>query len=183
VTWTKLSEDFDQHPKIVAAGPMAELLHIHGLLYCNRYLTDGHIPATAVRRLAPNPTGFLRSVERLVELGIWVEVEGGYDVHDFLEYQPSRAKVLAERKQKASAGQAGGIARAKARAQAEGLAKSKPVSVPVSVGSLDPVTLRDKSMTADKALLGGTGLKSPPNGEQPWAEFEAKARSHVKVDS
>jgi hypothetical protein len=139
MTWTKLSDDFDQHPKIIAAGPLAELLHIHGLIYCNRYLTDGHIPATAVRRLITVPEK--RLVERLVELGIWLTVKDGYQIHDFSEYQSTRAKVLAERKQKSSAGQAGGLARAKAEGKhldPDPVPEARTLPVPVSEPVPDP---------------------------------------------
>lgn len=38
--------------------------------------------------------------DRLVEIGLWERHENGlaYRIHDYLEYQPSRAEVLAERK-------------------------------------------------------------------------------------
>lgn len=34
----------------------------------------------------------------LVNAGLWVPVKGGYRIHDFEHYQPSKAAVLAERK-------------------------------------------------------------------------------------
>jgi hypothetical protein len=133
MTWTRLDEDFPQHPKIVAAGEWAELIHIHALIYSNHYLTDGFIPTEAVPTLTRVRSHVEPSIKALVKLGVWVPVEGGYAIHDFLEYQPSKAEVLAKRKQKASSGQAGGLARAKRMASerlAEGQAKSKPVPVP-----------------------------------------------------
>ena len=148
MTWTKLDENFPLHPKILAAGPVAELLQIHALIYCNRLGTDGLVPASAVRHLIHVPER--RPVQKLVELGIWEVVDGGYQIHDFLDYQPSRAEVEAKRKQKASAGQAGGLASGKARASrsvsSSVEAKSKPVPSPFrsepfnasSVGSLGP---------------------------------------------
>jgi hypothetical protein len=75
-------------------------------------------------------------VGHLVRVGLWEEVEGGYLVHDYDDYQPTKAEVLAEREQKQAAGRAGGIAAAKARAKADAQAESKPVPVPVPV----PVT-------------------------------------------
>jgi hypothetical protein len=135
VTWTKLTEDFPQHPKIVAAGEWAELIHIHALIYSNRFLTDGFIPAEVVPTLTRVRSHIQPSVQALVKLGVWVPVKGGYAIHDFLEYQPSRNKVLAERKRKASAGQAGGLARAKGSASSVLAEPARgfhnPVSVPV----------------------------------------------------
>jgi hypothetical protein len=69
-------------------------------------------------------------IDQLVRVGLWQEVDGGYRIHDYDEYQPTKAQVLFEREQKAAAGRAGGIAAAKARAKAPAQAKSKPVPVP-----------------------------------------------------
>ena len=150
MTWTKLDEDFDHHPKVVAAGLLAELMHIHALIYCNRFLTDGFVSSFIVGRLLDrdqladlvndSPEAF---AELLAEIGLWDRVPGGYQIHDFLEYQPSRASVLTLRDTKRRAGQAGGLAKAKQTASkplAEGLAKSYPVSVsvPVSDGVINP---------------------------------------------
>lgn len=72
-------------------------------------------------------------IAHLVRLGLWEEVEGGYLIHDYDDYQPTKAQVLAEREQKQAAGRAGGIAAAQARAKAPAQAKFKPVPVPVPV--------------------------------------------------
>lgn len=108
MTWTRLDEGFSDHPKILAAGPMAELLHIHGLLYCNRHLTDGFIPTAALPLLKARAP----YVAKLVSAGIWEKVDGGYRIHHFLEYQPSRAEVLEARTARKIAKIAGGKARA-----------------------------------------------------------------------
>jgi hypothetical protein len=68
--------------------------------------------------------------DQLVRVGLWQEVDGGYLIHDYGDYQPTKAQVLAEREVKAAAGRAGGIAAAVARAKANAVAKPKPVPVP-----------------------------------------------------
>lgn len=99
MTWTKLDDHFLDHPKILAAGERAELLHIHGLIYANKHLTDGFVPDSALKLLLHNPQR--GPVDRLVELGIWEVADGGYLIHDFLDWNPSRDKVLTERKRNA----------------------------------------------------------------------------------
>lgn len=94
--WLKLDDQFCDHPKIIEAGPLAGWLHVCGMLYCARLLTDGFIPAGQVRKLADvDNAGAL--ADTLVEVGLWDRVDGGFQVHDYLEYNPSREKVLAER--------------------------------------------------------------------------------------
>lgn len=78
-------------------------------------------------------------VDLLVRAGLWEESGSGYRVHDYADFQPTKAQVLAERAAKQAAGRAGGQASAKARAKAGAKAppqaESKPVPVPVPVPS------------------------------------------------
>lgn len=94
--WLKLDDQFSDHPKIVEAGPMAGWLHVCGMLYCSRLLTDGFIPAGQVRKLADlDNAGEL--ADRLVAVGLWDRADGGYQVHDYLDYNPSKNEVMSER--------------------------------------------------------------------------------------
>lgn len=118
MAWVRLDDSFAQHPKVMAAGPLALAMQVAGLCYCNRNLTDGFIPWAVARTLlswemlGPDQERYRISVtddthteeidsdyviKRLVETGLWEEVPGGYQIHDYLQYQPSKAKVMAER--------------------------------------------------------------------------------------
>lgn len=96
MSWLKLDDHYFDHPKIAAAGRDGALLDLAGMLYCARFLTDGRIPTGMVRRLAPvdDPAS---CAEILVSVGRWEPIEGGYMVHDYLKYNPSRAKVMQDR--------------------------------------------------------------------------------------
>jgi len=96
VPWAKLDDQFSDHPKVVAAGPLAGWLAVCGLCYASRYLTDGYIPLAQVRKLADLDNA-AELTDRLVAAGLWEAIEGGYMIHDYLEYNPSRAQVLAAR--------------------------------------------------------------------------------------
>jgi hypothetical protein len=95
--WVRLDDGFADHPKIMAAGPMASWLYVCGLTYAARMLTDGFIPASQVRKLA-DLDNTLALTERLAEVGLWKPVDGGFLINDYLEYNPSADKVRAERK-------------------------------------------------------------------------------------
>jgi len=181
MTWVRLDEDFAQHPKVVAAGPLALAMQVAGLCYCNKHLTDGFIPWSAARSLVP--WEFLgprdekdRPIYRvcvtsghsgddvtsdfvigvLTDAAMWEKVEGGYRIHDFLDYNPSKAEVLAARESKKEAGRLGGKRSAEAKhsikqtastapstPEAEAPAKLKPVPVPVPVPGSVPVPASD----------------------------------------
>lgn len=96
MAWVKLDDQFTDHPKVIEAGPMASWLFVCGLTYCARLLTDGFIPSGQVRKLA-DLDGAPDLATHLVTVGLWERCEGGFLVHDYLEYQPSAEKVKAER--------------------------------------------------------------------------------------
>lgn len=114
MVWVRVDDHFDEHEKIVGVGPLGLALYVAGLCFCNRNLTDGFIPAPKARSLMDwhgiglfEPKGLggpLHGADGetvagwLVAAGLWEEVDGGYQVHDYGEYQPSREQVVAERK-------------------------------------------------------------------------------------
>ena len=65
---------------------------------------------------------WVQAVAELVMARRWIETTAGWDIHDYLEYQPSRKQVLAERDEKhaakVAAGRGGGLAKAVAKIQA-----------------------------------------------------------------
>lgn len=113
--WVKLSDAMDLHPKVAQAGPLGLALQVAALCHCNRFLTDGFVARSVVPKLlvfdglaftkdddpGSQVVGWRVSwpevVDALVEAGVWEEVEGGWQVHDFLDYQPSKTSVLTER--------------------------------------------------------------------------------------
>lgn len=99
-SWVRLDDSFSEHPKVVQAGDRAAWLFVCGLLYASRTLSNGFVPASQVSRLCS-----LRDTQalakRLVSVGLWVEVEDGYVIHDYLEHQRSAAQVKEERRKSA----------------------------------------------------------------------------------
>jgi hypothetical protein len=94
--WIRLSVNLPQHEKIEALSDRAFRLLIESWCYCGAQLTDGRIGAAKWRRM-----GSLRSRNELAVTGLLHEQEDGSVVmHDYLEWQRSRAEVLAERSRK-----------------------------------------------------------------------------------
>jgi hypothetical protein len=84
------------HPKVESLGPRrlrAMGLWVVALSWTNRWLTDGFIPTERVKMLG----GTLADADALVQVGLWQQVNGGYQFHDFGGYNASKAEVLAER--------------------------------------------------------------------------------------
>lgn len=83
-----MDDNFPDHPKVAELTDEAFRLYVEGLCYSSRLLTDGAIP----RRLGREP-----QASELVEAGLWDVAEKGFQVHDFLAYNPSAADVKARR--------------------------------------------------------------------------------------
>ena len=96
MTWVRIEDSFPDHPKALEAGPLACWLYVCGLAYACRYLTDGFIPDRQVNRLSDVAKPGSQA-QALVRAGLWEVVEGGYRIHDYLDYQPSAEKVEKER--------------------------------------------------------------------------------------
>ena len=114
MTWVMLDDKFPEHPKVLRAGPVAAWAYVRALCWSRRHLTDGFVPHEAVRELnarSSSPT--------LVRVGLWEEVEGGYHVHDWADYNPTKAQVIEGRVQSQRQRSEAGRARARKASRAE----------------------------------------------------------------
>jgi hypothetical protein len=103
MSWVRIDDGFADHPKIVGLTPQARDLFIWGLCYCGRQLTDGFVAHGVVHGCVLVATRYARvkACAALVLAGLWIEVEGGYQVHDYLDYNPDAASVREERRRAA----------------------------------------------------------------------------------
>ncbi|MCW2632075.1 MAG: hypothetical protein JWR88_1037 [Pseudonocardia sp.] len=91
--WFRVDDSFHSHPKTMAAGTHAVGLWMRCGSYCAQHLTDGFVPVDVVKAYGTNALA-----RRLVDVGFWDVVQGGYQFHDWSDYQPSREQVQAERR-------------------------------------------------------------------------------------
>lgn len=88
MAWVKIDELFDDHPKALAAGNAALGLWTRCGAYSSRYLLNGFVP-DGVARLK----GTQAEIRRLISAGLWHIVEGGYQMHDFLDHTPAPVQL------------------------------------------------------------------------------------------
>jgi hypothetical protein len=100
--FVKLNVDVASSPKLLGVGPEARWLWVVGVVVAGRDLSDGHIrPAVVVAEADVNT----KAASVLVKAGLWHEASHGCTrcpeprapgwavVHDYLDYQQSRAQV------------------------------------------------------------------------------------------
>jgi hypothetical protein len=92
MTWARLDDNFHAHPRTLQAGLEANGLFARALSYCAHYLTDGFIPAEWAEA-----QGGKKPAARLVDVGLLEPIEGGYRVIGYLDRNPSRETVEADR--------------------------------------------------------------------------------------
>lgn len=96
--WAKFDDGYLDHPKILEVGPWAELLDMRAVIWCAKYDTDGLVTKVALKRLGREIPKVSTRVRALVDVGRWLVNEGGgWMVHDFLKYNPSKAQREADR--------------------------------------------------------------------------------------
>lgn len=91
----RLDTGWHVHPKVLALGLAGMGLHAWSISYCDHALTDGFIPAGAW----PSLLGVRAAVRGLVQAGLWVPTDGGYCLHDYADYNRTKAQVEAEREE------------------------------------------------------------------------------------
>ncbi len=94
MSWVKLDDQFPDHPKLASIGPLAGWVYVSGLCYAARYLTDGFIPLSVAERFAGSSPEVRAN---LCRTSLWVQTEFGYQIHDYLDYNPPAAQVKTER--------------------------------------------------------------------------------------
>lgn len=93
MTWFKVDDQLAFNMKVLSAGNAAMGLWVRAGSWSAAQLSDGVVPAPIVAALGGTPD----DAAALVEAGLWHEDDGGWRFHDWAEYQPTRAQVLAER--------------------------------------------------------------------------------------
>jgi hypothetical protein len=99
--WVRLDVDYFSNPKALAAGRDGRDLHLASICWVGRYLTDGYIPAAAIADIShaagvPN-RHVHHGIERAVFAGLWVPNGDGFELHDFVAMNGTRADVERER--------------------------------------------------------------------------------------
>lgn len=99
--WGRLDDSLYDHPKLDRL-PEGERLQGVGLWavaisWSNRFLTDGHLPRARVEKLG----GTVELAEALVTAEMFDHDGSGYAIHDFLDFNESRAEVVERREKEA----------------------------------------------------------------------------------
>ncbi|HEY9370413.1 MAG TPA: hypothetical protein VIU94_18590 [Streptomyces sp.] len=99
--WVRLDDRFPSHRKVALLSDRAFRLHVSAICWCAENLTDGHIRERELPFVA-HVRSLKATAQQLEDAGVWDRVDDGWAIHDYLNYNPSREQVIAERKKNAA---------------------------------------------------------------------------------
>lgn len=176
MTWFRLDDGWLMHPKVRAIGKDARALWLAGGLHCASQLTDGRIDKHYLTVLAIQADVKPACHRRLVEQGLWIDNGDHWQMHDYADYQMTRADYDAERERKSKAGKSGAKKRwqrdssshssSHTGAMAEGIGKDMPPTQP------NPTQPNRGSTSTNHHLLS-----CRPRGRRWWRDRSTHHRS------
>lgn len=192
MTWMKVDDGLFSHPKMFDAPDCAAALWLRAGSWAAKNLTDGFVPEGMAMRLCDDPQ---RAVEELVARGLWNRVDGGFVFHDWLDFNPSKEKVLDDRRKDAEKKAKMRAALAEKRRKSSstrprgtpaGTPLGSPAQTPEGSPSLpDPGSLPSSGTPAS----GGRGAERPPAREvaravehRPAASEAVRAEARAELD-
>lgn len=206
MSWVRIDDGFTDHPKIARIGPIGAWIQLQALCYCNKNLTDGFVPFGIARSFAGRnqrvdernrvwETGEHSGMQGkdmadvdwlqlLCDAGVWEPVPGGYRIHDFDDYQPSKAEVLKERERWVERKRRSrGVSRRDSTCDS-GESHGPPVPVPVPVPERRSRSLRSlaretefQELDYDLGLARKQGCTAP---QKALDAFRAHAMAHQR---
>lgn len=155
--WVKFDDGYHLNLKVVVAGRDGRDVHRACIHYAASMLTDGFIAddiLPAIQKMSGVPD-LVAGLEACVNAtcgksgkGLLERVEGGYQVHDYLVYQPSRARVEATSQVRAAAGQLGG--------------QQKASNLPADLYPVSRIPYPDPNPESDSQVGGEPGAETHP---------------------
>lgn len=187
MTWVRLDDRFPSHRKVALLSDRAFRLHVTALCWCSENLTEGRILAAELRVIV-HFRGAKVAANELVERKLWDRIDDGWEIHDFLEYNPDRAKVQNDRERNAARQQALRDRRkaqrevreaaANAANEADSNGVTPPVTYSVSNGAPGPAPVPPLS-TREGELAGTRARDAPADGIPAVLQPLADALHHA----
>jgi len=156
--WVRFDDQFPIHRKVDGLSDAAYRLHTSAIFWCARNLTDGFVSDEDLDGVTARVRTPARFAAECVKRGAWHEArepcdsascpppvdKDGWRIHDYLEYQPSKAQVIRDRE-------------AAARRQANWRARraDRPVDNPESRVSTAPAGNRRRSQDFRNGVSNG----------------------------
>lgn len=171
MSWLRLDDGFAEHPKVEQITDKAFRLHVAALCYSARKLTDGFLSMKAVKVLAaivdaPRVDRYTTELERA---GLWLVVEDGYQINDYLDYNPDAEAVKHARAKNAERQLRHRSRNAESNAQSNGVTDS----VTNGVSNTPPIPSPSERTDLSAVVPTPRAKEVPPHDEDPISVDDA----------
>jgi len=106
--WARIDDHANTNAKLLALSDSAFRLWVCGLIYCQSHLTDGFIPASMVPTFGVKAKKINLHISHELcaalvpgKAPLWHEVDGGYQVHHYADWNDTRQIVMGNRERTA----------------------------------------------------------------------------------
>jgi len=163
--WAKIALNLADNPKVIGLSDAAFRAFIEAILYSRQHLTDGFLDRRVVaKRWGLDVAAELTSNDPVNSS--WVEVEGGFEIHHFCEYQTTSDDISEMKEKKSRAGKASVEARKQRKLNEQSTQVEQAVEqvLNTEVTQAQPET-ETETETETESYLANTHI--PPNGGSP----------------
>lgn len=162
MTWFRVDDKMHSHRKPARAGLEAMGLWVMLGSWCGDNNSDGKVSSEVVKRYSE---GRDEVVERLVASGLLKRLDDGFELHDFLKWNPSAKETDAIRKARSKAGKKGA-------ATVNNGAGKRPANMPASAEANAQQNLsKEVDRPPAKGSGSGDGSGSGLEGDARGSEF------------
>lgn len=172
--WLKVDDKMPRNPKILAGDIETAWYYACALTHAAEQLTDGFIARSAVPLVAPHIADPCSVAERCADLDLFRRVEGGYEVPDYLEYNPSRAETITKRAKEAERKRSSRAESQRDSAQTSGVTPGVP-SRPVPTTGVTP--------SSSTATAGGVLSEAGERVLAGLADHKRRGATSVRSES
>lgn len=174
----RLDTGWHEHPKILALSLAGMAVHAWSISYCDATRSDGFIPEGGW----PSKKGFDSGVKEVIKAGLWEPCAGGFQLHDFAQYNRTKAEIENEQAQNAERQRRwrNGVTNAtEPRPERRDSRARAPGPGPGDVVSVD--LLKNGSTDVAGAGVGDGADGAPPRASPPRAESRDDANYDAPV--
>lgn len=88
--WIRLATSTPRHPRVRSLSVDARWLYVVGICYAGEHATDGVLPGDLTDTDVDD-----KARDELIDAGLWIPRRrgGGYEIRDYLDYNPSHATI------------------------------------------------------------------------------------------
>jgi hypothetical protein len=158
--WAKIALNLADNPKVIGLSDSAFRAFVEAILYSRQHLTDGFLDARVVaKRWGLDVAAELTSNDP--QNPSWVPVEGGFQLHNFCEYQTTTDDLDEIRERKSRAGKASAEARKQRKLNENSTEVQQPVEVVLN--TIQPETETETETETYKANTSSPAEAGKPN--------------------